>query len=76
MITDESDSDDYYNYNDVDEDFVLEDESDKDPEFFEYHIITQDDAERMLDSLIDETARKIKVNLCSCSIENKTDMDI
>ena len=62
LNTDESDSDDYYNYDDVDEDVIFEDESERDPEYFEYRLITQEDAENMLDCLVDETAKKLKVN--------------
>ena len=60
MNTDESDSDDYY-YDDVDEDVVFQDQSERDPEFFDYRLITQEDAENMLDCLVDETAKKLKV---------------
>ena len=61
LNTDESDSDDYYNYDDADEDVVFQDESERDPEFFDYRLITQEDAENMLDCFVDETAKKLKV---------------
>ena len=60
LNTDESDSDDYYNYDDVDEDVVFQDESERDPEYFEYCLITQEDAENMMDCFVDETAKKLK----------------
>jgi hypothetical protein len=62
LNTDESDSDDYYNYDDIDDDVVLQDESERDPELFDYRLITQEDAENMLDCFVDETAKKLKVN--------------
>ncbi|CAB4027685.1 Hypothetical predicted protein, partial [Paramuricea clavata] len=60
LNTDESDSDDYYNYDDIDDDVVLQDESERDPELFDYRLITQEDAENMLDCFVDETAKKLK----------------
>lgn len=61
LDTDESDSDDYYDYNDVDEDVVFQDESERDPEFFDYRLITQEDAENILNCYVEETAKKLKV---------------
>lgn len=62
--TDESDSDDYYNY---DED--LQDEPKQDPEYFDYVLITQEDAENMLDCFVDETAKRLKVRYDSVYID-------
>ena len=61
MNTDDSDSEDYYNYDD-DTDIVFEDESERDPEHFEYRLVTPEDAENMLDCFVDETAKTLKVN--------------
>ena len=68
MNTDESDSDDYYNYDDDDADIFVEDESERDPEYFEYRLVTQEDAENMLDCFVDEAAKNLKV---SCLYINK-----
>ena len=63
VVTDDcdSDDDDYYNYEDVDEDFVFDEQEERDPEFFECRLITREDAENMLDFIVDETAKKLKV---------------
>lgn len=62
--TDEEDGesiDDYYGFGNPDEDFIFE-KGELDPEYFSYSIITLEDVENMLDSIVEDTARTLKAS--------------
>lgn len=66
--TDEEDGesiDDYYGFGNPDEDFIFE-KGELDPEYFSYSIITLEDVENMLDSIVEDTARTLKVSQICC----------
>ena len=54
----------YYDDNNGDQDLVFE-RDEEDPEAFDYCLISKEAAENMLDSLVQETAKKLKVSLRS-----------
>ena len=63
-VTDEEDSsfiDDYYAVENTDVDCAFE-SKELDPEYFGFCLISREDAENMLDSVVEEAARKLKVS--------------